>query len=657
MKNKKFLFICLLILAIGFAAVSTTLYISGNLVLGTNKNDFDIYFSGAIVDDEDKSNEVILSDKKHIEYETKELKKLGDTSVLEFEVTNNSTQYDAKVSISCILSDNEYITYTTDSNEYNIPAQTRESGKVIVELIKASTSILNPTISCELVSTAEERSATAETVITDSSYEITGTLTDEEGNILANKNLVVYSETPHYVTTDDYGFFYVNGLEKGSHEIYYINTEDATGKTKEEVKELAEAEARITTSSTKINFDNIKLNDFKINVEKEEEINITLDADTGSIDSNTLKINKYQKVSELPTPTPKSNNYEFLGWYDGDKLITNNTIITSEMKLIAKWNFTCPYKVGQIWNYDYTGGVQSFTTPCDGMYKLETWGAEGGTGYSTYINTAYSYGGLGAYVSGDILLEYNKKLYIFVGEKGRNGTTVRVNFDSTIAGGWNGGGYGVQRYNYNSYVHNSGSGGGSTDIRLVNDNWNNFNSLKSRIMVAAGGGGGSGHEGISPGGIAGGLIGGSASNYSGYWTIQTGASQSSGGYSNGNGNNGEFGIGANGYLGSGSAGGGGGYYGGGAGAWGAASGGSSFISGHNGCDAIDELSSSSSIKHTGQSIHYSGLKFTNTIMIDGAGYDWTTARGSYVGQPQPNGTTSTGHSGNGYARITLIYID
>ena len=239
MKNKKFLFISLLILAIGFAAVSTTLYISGNLIFGTNKNDFEVYFSGAIIDDEDKSNEVILSDKKHIEYETKELKKLGDTSILEFEVTNNRTQYDAKVSISCTLTDNTYVSYTTDKNEYNIPAQTRESGKVTIELIKASTSILNPTISCELVSTAEERSATAETVITDSSYEITGTLTDEEGNILANKNLVVYSETPHYVTTDDYGFFYVNGLEKGSHEIYYVNEKTVEGKTKEEVKELA----------------------------------------------------------------------------------------------------------------------------------------------------------------------------------------------------------------------------------------------------------------------------------------------------------------------------------------------------------------------------------------------------------------------------------
>ena len=36
---------------------------------------------------------------------------------------------------------------------------------------------------------------------------------------------------------------------------------------------------------------------------------------------------------------------------------------------------------------------------------------------------------------------------------------------------------------------NNCTGGGATDIRLASGNWNDFNSLKSRIMVAAGGGG------------------------------------------------------------------------------------------------------------------------------------------------------------------------
>ena len=104
-------------------------------------------------------------------------------------------------------------------------------------------------------------------------------------------------------------------------------------------------------------------------------------------------------------------------------------------------------------------------------------------------------------------------------------------------------------------------------------------------------------------------------------------------------------------------GGGGGYYGGaGGGDWGAGgAGGSSFISGHNGCDAIKEESIENNIIHTGQSIHYSGLYFTDTVMIDGEGYKWTTEKGSYTGMPTHDGTgTMKGNTGNGYARITYI---
>lgn len=43
-------------------------------------------------------------------------------------------------------------------------------------------------------------------------------------------------------------------------------------------------------------------------------------------------------------------------------------------------------------------------------------------------------------------------------------------------------------------------------------------------------------------------------------------------------------------------------------------------------------------------------------MIDGAGYTWTTARGSYTGMPNAMGGTMSGNSGNGYARFTLVSI-
>ena len=84
-------------------------------------------------------------------------------------------------------------------------------------------------------------------------------------------------------------------------------------------------------------------------------------------------------------------------------------------------------------------------------------------------------------------------------------------------------------------------------------------------------------------------------------------------------------------------------------------GGSSFISGHDGCDAINKNSTFGNIIHTGQSIHYSGYQFTNTIMIDGKGYKWTTKKENYVGMPTHDGTSlMEGNTGSGYAKITFL---
>ena len=72
-------------------------------------------------------------------------------------------------------------------------------------------------------------------------------------------------------------------------------------------------------------------------------------------------------------------------------------------------------------------------------------------------------------------------------------------------------------------------------------------------------------------------------------------------------------------------------------------GGSSYISGHPGCKAIASTSTETSITHLDTPNHYSGKEFTDTQMIAGN-----------ASMPKPDGGTETGHSGNGYARITLI---
>ena len=291
--------------------------------------------------------------------------------------------------------------------------------------------------------------------------------------------------------------------------------------------------------------------------------------------------------------------------------------------------------------------MQTFTAPLNTTYKIECWGASGGNSYSgvtdgvSYTNTVY--GGKGGYCSGWIALPHNISVYVYVGQSGEE------ILEQTFNGG------GTAGINGNAF-----SGGGATDIRLIDGDWNDFKSLKSRIIVAAGGGGAQHYYAGSNGGYAGGLIGQNGfyssrpDNSHDPYTVSIGATQTSGG-KGGIGKksspDGTFGIGGNGnaFLTEGSfwgSGGGSGYYGGGGGGvnqWivGSGSGGSSFISGHTGCDAIAESSTESNIVHTGKASHYSGKVFTNSVMIAGN-----------AAMPKPGGGTETGHSGNGYCIIT-----
>ena len=64
-----------------------------------------------------------------------------------------------------------------------------------------------------------------------------------------------------------------------------------------------------------------------------------------------------------------------------------------ENKLVTGVYSSCEYEDGTTWNFDYTGSEQTFTVPCDGEYKLETWGAQGGsTGTCTGSYGEYSRG-------------------------------------------------------------------------------------------------------------------------------------------------------------------------------------------------------------------------------------------------------------------------
>ncbi|MCM1031433.1 MAG: glycine-rich protein, partial [Oscillibacter sp.] len=352
---------------------------------------------------------------------------------------------------------------------------------------------------------------------------------------------------------------------------------------------------------------------------------------------------------------------DFLVSEENNSALVSNLYKDGKYTLEVRWEqcpdvFTVDIQVSNVTvlasarTWGYTGKEQCIVLP-PGKYKMEAWGAKGGNASSWKGGTKS--GGYGGYASGEIRLTKSQMFYLYVGNAGvpNGGKT------------YNGGGGGRSSGGDDP---SGGAGGGAADIRLEGGVWNTFISLKSRIIVAAGGAGADGYTYGSNGGAGGGLVGynGNFCRYDGNTTfyVATGGTQIKGGtYGSSSPNvvNGVLGIGGNPRSKYGS-GGGGGYYGGGgaAEAWhvvGSGAGGSSFISGHSGCDAISATSTSSSIIHTGQAVHYSGFYFSNTVMIDGAGYQWTTSKGSYVGMPNLAGTgTMTGNTGHGQVRITPV---
>ena len=360
-----------------------------------------------------------------------------------------------------------------------------------------------------------------------------------------------------------------------------------------------------------------------IDVMFEGNINLLSSYDTTD-KVNTSSIES-RKLTTGILKSQESKDYSLRLWIDYNTTLEdlNNEIKSFKSKIIVVGK-PINYTGDTVFDFDYTGGEQTFTAPVSGTYKIETWGASGG-GFENN-------GGLGAYTSGLLNLVNNQLFYIYVGQFSdyTNGECYGSNPNNNFNGSING---------------CCAGGGGATDIRLVKSQyWYDFVTLKSRIIVA-GGGGGAYYDGT----------GGSAGGLSGYPGYMLNATPEKSYYQSDTANQmfKSFGIGD-----KKTTSGGGGYYGGYGGYAENAGGGSSFISGHSGCDAIKEESTENNIIHTGQSIHYSGLYFTNTLMIDGEGYRWTDKKEEQIGMPShSDNSVIMGNSGNGYARITLVSID
>lgn len=276
--------------------------------------------------------------------------------------------------------------------------------------------------------------------------------------------------------------------------------------------------------------------------------------------------------------------------------------------------------------FEYTNAAQPFDVIVTGYYKFEVWGAEGG------YRSSQSYSGKGGYSAGTIKLNAGDKLYVYTGGQG-GATTCSTKTSSICAGGFNGGGY---RYNYPG-------GGGASDIRINED------SLLARVIVAGGGGsdGATTKIGMYGGGTSGGAATQSYGSY-GYGGTQTGftttvtalttqpITNSSSNYPGGFGFGG-FGVHqSSGYAGAG----GGGWYG--------------------GCGSVPDGSGDddrgggggSGFVYTGQNVTVpsgSTYKITSQYAMTS-----TTLAAGNTSFTSPTGASETGHTGNGYAKVTFV---
>ena len=318
------------------------------------------------------------------------------------------------------------------------------------------------------------------------------------------------------------------------------------------------------------------------------------------IDSYTVTYG--EKYGTLPTLS--KSGYTFNGWYTGangtgTKITSGSTVsILGNHTLYAYWERTQPTE------YNVPGSF-TYTVPRTGMYKLETWGAQGGNS-----------GGYGSYSTGTVSLTKGTVLYINVGGKG-----------SGVTGGYNGGGTALAGGN---------GGGGATHIASQSGLLSTFSSKLANVLIVSGGGGGKGAAGA--GGNAGGISGnsgvdGACSNKAG-----GGASQTSGGSCVDSSwcNNGSFGTGGAGKGGNNGGAGGGGLYGGGSGTGGNCYGGGGGGSGYIGNSLLSDK-----------------YMYCYSCATSSATSTKTYSTTNVSGTP----TSDYAKSGNGAIRITFIGAD
>ena len=243
-----------------------------------------------------------------------------------------------------------------------------------------------------------------------------------------------------------------------------------------------------------------------------------LDGGTPSKEAEYPATYNYDTKIKLSNLKPERDGYVFAGWSNGSENFSGsetavdiNKSRNATVKMTAKWNLetcttagntvteTLKLGVGEVKNVEYSGKNNCFVLANAGYYKIEAWGAQGGTvSYESRTVT----GGFGGYAVGVIKMDASQILYTAVGGKGGSNAAA---LGTNRSGGYNGGGT-----NTRTEWGVGGTGGGATHFALKPGVLKNLETYKGELsadktyyisrkilMVAAGGAAGGVEQGGS----------------------------------------------------------------------------------------------------------------------------------------------------------------
>lgn len=362
-KRKYLIFGIITVLVVGFSAISTTLILSGKTLISVNESDFKIYFSKSAINAKDVTSNTISKDGHALIFDTS-LNDVNEVTELDYEVTNDSQNYDAKVEIVCslenttntdkIINIEDYLDITYENVNQIIPAKSKDVGKIIMKQKKMIEDDTELSLNCKMDFNAAEREELG--VDLPEIYSFSGYLYNDEDELLPNTVVVILEQENKYFVSDNNARIILENFNEGLHDIYVIvglSIDEIKEMSDDQIKENSVGKGEFDQSSKRINFDN---GYYILDELKKKEYTVTFDAQGGKVTPETKKVLNHEKYGELPTPTLEG--YNFLGWFTDteytDEIKADTKVdLNKNITLYAKWegkNITV--------NFDSNGGSE-----------------------------------------------------------------------------------------------------------------------------------------------------------------------------------------------------------------------------------------------------------------------------------------------------------